>query len=301
MKDLLRNKKLMTIIGVILAVVLVVVAGMLVFVKANAEVKNAKQEYAELQAQIDGVGGIVSVVAVANDVRGSKEIKDSDITYTSCTVAASNNLITDASDVVGKYLKTDLKAGEVISKSNISEFVIEDDLRYLDIITDENPIGLEVGDYVDVTIDFPFGQHYIAMTHKQVVGINSGIIKIIVDKNDIYIYESMKVDKATYKGTVIKSIEYIEAGTQQAADRKYPLNANTLNVAVMDPTFTINVDASVMAERKSLDNLLKATLTEEMAKAMEKEKGNLTKYINEAQKELEKRLEKEAKDRARNK
>jgi hypothetical protein len=126
-------------------------------------------------------------------------------------------------------------------------------MRELDVIVGEIPIGLEEGDYVDIRISFPLGQDYIAMTHKRVLAINESALKLVVNEQDFYTYESLKTDLSLYSSTKTYAVKYLEAGIQASAKDYYPMNLEGIETMILDPNMDTSDYADVLASREQLE------------------------------------------------
>lgn len=163
------------------------------------------------------------------------------------------NIITDLSQLEGMMYKLDLTAGTYLTTDMIQPEILTDDMRELDVIVGELPIGLEVGDYVDLRISFPLGQDYIAMSHKKVLEINQNTLKLIVNEEDFYIYESLKTDLALYRATKLYAVRYLEAGIQAAAENYYPCTLDVIKVRILDPNMDTSDYSTELDNREKLE------------------------------------------------
>lgn len=249
------NRKIKIILGVVggLALVGGITAAVLMYTKTKEnyelEIANRDGQISALQGQLDEIGTITNTYQLAYDVKSGTIIEEADLVpvdipekYTYDETARKTGYITDINDIVGLRYKTDLSAGTILTPALVYPNDLTSDVRYLDVVFDELPIGLEIGDYIDVRFQFTLGQDFIAMTHKEVVGINDKVLKLIVSQADIYTYESMKTDKAYYPGTKLYGIQYIDGGIQPSANNYYPLRIETLTAMVQDPNLGDDFD-----------------------------------------------------------
>lgn len=198
----------------------------------------------QFQQKIEEIGPLTTCYELNYDVKGGTVISESDFTSIEIPQKAAAGYVQDINEVIGKYYKTDIAANTVMPECLAMDFVLENDLRYLDVVIDELPIGLEVGDYVDVRFRFTFGQDMIALAHKQIVDINLNVLKLVVDEKDIYTYESMQKDKAQYVGCKTSAIQYIEGAIQPSGKNYYPLRIDILATLVQDPNIKDAEDLS---------------------------------------------------------
>ena len=210
---------------------------------------------ADLESQLaqyeEGTG---TVYRLSEDEKAGKAIEpDSLIAINVPINAIPENAITDLEQVEGKLYKTDLSANTCLSEDLIIDSVITDDLRELDVIMDEIPIGLEEGDYVDVRIAFPLGQDYIGMTKKEVLSITDNVVKLIINEEDFYSYQSMEADKAMYAGTKIYVAKYVESMIQESSKNYYPVSLEILKTRILDPNIDSSDYSSVLISREQLE------------------------------------------------
>lgn len=217
-------------------------------VAENKELKQTISEYEENQ---------ITVYVLTNDVKAGNKILESDLTTVNVTKeAAPQNVITDGTLLEDKMYKTDLSANTIMSEDMILDSIVTDDMRELDIVMTEVPIGLEEGDYIDVRIAFPLGQDFLALTHKKVVAINGNAVKLIVGEKDFYSYESMKADYGTYQAVKIYGAKYVEAGIQEDAIVYYPVSMDILKTEILDPNINTSDYKNVLTRRKQLEEQL---------------------------------------------
>ena len=303
--------KIKTLLIVLFTLVLICVAGAGVYVvylkKVDYEeqILDAESQNYKLQGELDSIGEMVAVYQTAYDVSSGTEVKESDITSAEVPAKVAGAYVQDPNDIIGKYYKLNIPEGTPLLDSMVFDFPVSEDMRYLDVVCDEVPIGLEVDDYVDVRISFTFGQDFISMTHKRVAAIYGKTVKLIVDQRDVYTYESMKVDKSIYSGTKIYAIEYLEGGSQTEASNYYPMRTEVLATLVQDPNINSDLSSFTLVNRAFLEKqLANADLVEDIAKskkdllrAFADANSIYEDVVKDAKKEAEK-AEKEAKREA---
>lgn len=289
-------KKYGVIIIIVFVVIIVVLAGVfgyLQFDKLKKQLTDKDMQIQELESTIWSIGDLITVYAVRADVVAGKEILEEDLEPIDVPVTMATNLVSSIEDVVGKYYKISLTQGTALSYDMILESKIDDSTRYLDVVTDENPLGLKPGAYVDIRISMPFGEDFVAMTHKRVNSINNGILKLEVSETDIHIYNSMLVDKIIYPGTRIYAVEYVEPGVQKKAETYYPVSKNVLAILEKDPNLTEGVKGDIVARRDQLEVSLTSAINSEIAKILQQGKTTITQALEQAQHEIEQRWEEE--------
>ena len=261
-------------------------------------VASKDEDILNLQNELEQIGVLVPAYTVNSDVPSGKKIEDTDLGYIEVPVSMATNLVSDMEYLVGKHYKVGLKAGTVITEDVIYEEVITDDLRYFDIVTHQNPIGLQAGSFVDIRIQMPMGEDYIAIPHRQVKAINSGILKVAITEEDIHTYNSMLVDSIIYPGTQIYAVEYIEGGVQKPAEAYYPKSTNIVAIAQKDPNMLTAIRQDILQRRDILETGLTAAGVGLSEQDQEKLTDIISKHRNDILKVIEKSQDEVDKERA---
>lgn len=210
----------------------------------------------DLQSKINYVGELKTAYVLDCDAKGGTEIKESDLKEVQIPSSIASQCVTNKEDIKDKYYLIDLEAGKLLTTNLVEDVVIDNDSRYLDIVCDETPMGIEVGDYVDIRISFTLGQDFIALTHKKVAAMSDNTLKIIANQKDIQVYQSMVVDKAVYSGTKIYAIQYVEGGVQKKAKNYYPIRIEDLTTLVQDPNVKSSLKDLSLVDRDQLEKTL---------------------------------------------
>lgn len=261
-------KKVLKIIMIVLIIGVVGFGGYTVY-KMNQERTLAEKKVEELEKELAekrAMEAMVPVYRLNKDVPSGKEILEEDLEVVSVNEGVAEGFLSSSNmEEFKKYrYKISYKKGMLVSKNMLFHQEIKDDDRYLDLVTDVNPIGLEPGAYVDIRIAMPGGSDYLALAHKQVAAINSGILKVVCSEKDIHTYQSLLVDKLMHEGTTIYSIEYVEGAAQKAGEKYYPALANVQSLISADPNILEALKQTMMAERNSLErNLIEKYANEE--------------------------------------
>jgi len=260
----------------------------------------------KLEESLFNIGDVQKGFVVKQTVRAGEKITEEVLEEVDVPIKLGLNLITNKNDIIDKYFRVSLGDGTVLTTDDIVEKKIDNTFRYFDTVIDELPIGLRTGDYVDIRIAFPFGEDFIAISHKRVEELNTGIMKLILSESEIYTYQSMLVDKALYEGTKIYAVEYIDAGSQAVAEVYYPLNKNLSELSSMNPNLLELVKQEMILKRNQIDELMGGGVETKDEKELQRvtteisrARDNINKSISNSQKELERRLEVERKEAER--
>ena len=233
----------------------------------ETQIAEAQSQINDLQTQINYTGELTTVYELAGDVHGGTPISSEQLREVQMPKAMTTNCPHTVDDYTGKYYLFDIKQGQVLSYNQMMDFEVDDNMRELDVVLDTTPIGLEVGDYVDINISFTMGQNFTGITHKRVLAINGNVLKLVVDPKDVYVYESMKVDRAMYNGTSMYAVKYVEGTAQLAGRDYYPVRLQTMTTLVQDPNVTMDFSSLSTANRTLLENQLN-TSDEAISKIM---------------------------------
>ncbi len=252
------------------------------------ELDHMQQEAADLRQKVEEYENAVSSVwKLVNDVKGGMPVMDYDLELVTVPQnSIPENAIQDVERLEGRLYKTNFAANTCITEDMIIEEEIAGDHRELDIVMTEIPIGLEPGDYIDVRITFPLGQDCIAMTRKRVIAVYANVVKLIVNEEDVYSYESMKTDYGHYRAVRIYGIKYVEAGLQPAAATFYPVNLEIMKTMILDPNMETGDFAETLSFRKQLEEQNLNELVDEMSK-IANNKERLDSMFQEAEREYE--------------
>lgn len=290
MSDKLKDMRV--ILGVILGVT-ILGSGLGFYITSKNHEKAITEkdnQIVALQSELDRIGQLTTVYKVRADVNSGKKIEETDLEGVEIPASISNNMITNPSDVVGDVYKVNVTGSTILSSDMVSDVVIEDDMRYLDVVTHYNPIGIEPDSYVDIRISMPMGEDYIAMSHKKVEQINSGIMKLVVTEEDIMTYNSMLVDALLYPGTQIYAVEYVEGGVQPEAETFYPMSKQSIAIAQKNPNLMSAIKEDILTRRDILETSGQDILIadKDLSKTLEKGRDQVLKSINASQKEVDK-------------
>lgn len=276
--------------------VLVVALGVTMFAfrtkskKQQTQIDLLNQEVEDLQNNME------EVYVTSKDVKSGSTVELDSVTTTLLpSDSIPENAVTTEEDLTDKIYKIGLKAGSYITTDMISDYKIHKNMRELDVVMDEIPVGLEEGDYVDIRISFPLGQDYIAMSHKKVLSITGNTVKLIVIEHDFYRYESMKTDLATYQSTKIYAVKYVEAGLQPNGKVYYPPTLEIIKQSILDPNMNSKDFMTMINSRELLENQLAASKKVDKNQTVTETRNEIKNTFNNAREEYrELEAEKEA-------
>lgn len=290
----MKIKKILSIIIPLVLVVVLAISGFIVFKKIDAyksEVEYRDGVIAALNGKIDTIGALTTCYELNYDVKSGTVVEEADLSQVEMPEKSAVGYVQNINDVLGKRYVTNIGAGTVLHDSLVYENDLTGDLRYLDVVFDEIPIGLEPGDYVDVRISFGIGQDFLAMSRKEVIQINSKVVKLVVNEKDVHTYESMNADKGEYASVRIYGTQYIQAGTQKEITNYYPIRMDALTQVVQDPNITGSIEQYSYASRELLESQLVSKV--DMAKPEEERdyRTQLAIVIDEAKQQINQQFE----------
>lgn len=243
---------------------------------AQKDLEELAAEKASVQAQIDAMGlpvvrytprvTIEPGTQITADMLQEMNIPDKWITDDYCTLEeiigapvekdAEGNPITYS----GQFAKTYINPGTPITKSLLMKEPIADSLREIDVVANRWPIGLKVGDYVDIRITYPLGEDFIVLTHKRVYEVNEQTLKLHMTEEEQHIYQAALVDYYLHAeaGMDIYFNKYVEPGVQDAATPYYSVPHNIATVCLSDPNIVdhamVTVKEGLLGIQQGADN-----------------------------------------------
>lgn len=180
--------------------------------------------------------------------------------------------VLNPNDIVGKYWKVDVKPGTTVTKSVVMESDLVEPVYEQDMTFDMLPLGIEVGDYVDIKISLPYGQTFYVMAHKRIeeLVIENYTVKMYMTATELEIWESAMVDYALYKsyGMKLWVSKYVEPGLQDEVKTYYPVRNEIADLVKISPNiqdYSVCVSDNV---RKVFDAWVSNVTTEEGSKLM---------------------------------
>lgn len=227
-------KKGLAIVLIIVALVLGAGGTFIAFFMYNQNIVATYEEnVAILNAKIDAIGPGIEVYTYRTDVEKGQEITDDMLECMTIPLSMSNeSFITDTSAIVGLYSKVDVKAGTPITNSLIMTEDINEEselyhtVREYDVVVNMWPIGLKLGDYVDLRFLMPYGEEYIVLSHMRIDGMSEATVKFKMTEVQINLYQSAMVDYYlnSGEGAMLYFTKYIEPGVQEPANITYKVS-----------------------------------------------------------------------------
>ena len=117
-----------------------------------------QQEIAVLSNQVQNYEGIgesqqlVTAYTLAVDVKSGESVKQEHLVPYDIPLELANNIVNYSENLENLVYKVNTNTGTILTKDIISDEILSNTARYLDVVTDIQPIGIEENDYVDVRI-----------------------------------------------------------------------------------------------------------------------------------------------------
>lgn len=245
-----------------IAIVLIIVALLLgaggVFIGFYIYNQHIVEEFTEqvtyLQGEIDAIGPIAQCYTYKSDVKKGQLITEDMIELRDIPQSLINeSYITNKSEITGKYSKVTILRGTPITADVVMEDDVLDEkalyntIREYDIVVNLWPIGLEIGDYVDMRIMMPRGEEYIVLSHMRIQGMSQSTVRFLLTEPQINIYQSALVDYYlnSAEGVMLYFTKYIEPGVQDPAIVTYKVNEDIMTAMRHNPNLYPTAWASV--------------------------------------------------------
>lgn len=217
-------------IAIILSVIALLVGSggtfLAVFLYNQGIIEEYQEQVSALQTSLDSVGDITEAYTVIKQTKPGEQITEEMLDVISVPASMLNDsFVMDTESIVGLYSKVNILPGTPITSDLLMEEDINDKnalyntVREYDVVVNLWPIGLKIGDYVDMRIIMPYGEEYIVLSHMRVNGMSDKTVKFKLTEAQINLYQSALVDYYlnSAQGVSIYFTKYIEPGVQKPA------------------------------------------------------------------------------------
>lgn len=226
------------------------------------------QQNAVLQSNIDAIGPVTVAYTVASEVSKGDVIHTED--FVEITVPASSiteDTVIDLGSIDGLLYKVDICPGTTMTNSLVMDNAFAETVYEQDMTFNFLPLGLEVGDYVDVEIVFPFGETFTVIPHKRIeqVVLSANTVKVRATAAQQILWESAQKDKDLYggKGLVLRLSKYVEPGVNDDVVGFYPVRSEMEAVVNLNPNIKDAKQCVNSRLRRQIDALLDAVTDED--------------------------------------
>lgn len=305
------------VILIILLVLSWVAAGVFFYMykgDVDGQLAAKDSEIATLNDSLTAIGELVPAYTVGADVPSGKKIEETDLVQIDVPVSMATNLVQDMEELVGKHFRLNMTAGSVLTTDCVYEEVITSDMRYYDVVLDQLPIGLKIGEYVDIRIKYGTGADFVGIAHRQVAEINGKVVKLILSEEDIHMYSDMLIDNIVYNesftspkdlngdgelndnveavGSILYAVTYVEGGNQDKSESFYAPSTLVQGIMAGDPNLNERKlsETDLVLRRKMIEAGLGDAASRDTAS---KVRDTIVQAITDGKNEYDRRVEKE--------
>lgn len=219
----------------IIAIVIIALFSKKSIDELKAAVAERDSQISTLESSIAEIGAMTTGYVLNTDVRAGEIVSLDYFDQVTVPEKLILGLITDVSQLENSYFRTSLQQGTVLTTEDINYTEVLDSERYMDLYLDQLPIGVQAGDIIDIRISFTYGEDFIALSGKKIEEINSGVLKVKLNENEIVVYNSLLLDRLLYAGTQVYAVTYVDAGSQDVAETFYPINSMQSEMLLENP------------------------------------------------------------------
>lgn len=219
----------------IIAIVIIALFSKKSIDELKAAVAERDSQISTLESSITEIGAMTTGYVLNTDVRAGEIVSLDYFDQVTVPEKLILGLITDVSQLENSYFRTSLQQGTVLTTEDINYTEVLDSERYMDLYLDQLPIGVQAGDIIDIRISFTYGEDFIALSGKKIEEINSGVLKVKLNENEIVVYNSLLLDRLLYAGTQVYAVTYVDAGSQDVAETFYPINSMQSEMLLENP------------------------------------------------------------------
>lgn len=219
----------------------------------KAAVAERDSQISSLETSINEIGAMTTGYVLNTDVRAGELVSLDYFDQVTVPEKLILGLITDVSELENTYFRTSLQQGTVLTTEDINYTEVLDSERYMDLYLDQLPIGVQAGDIIDIRIAFTYGEDFIALSGKKIEEINSGVLKVKLNENEIVVYNSLLLDRLLYAGTQVYAVQYVDAGSQDTAETFYPVNTMQSDLLLENPNALEISKQEMMLKRQLME------------------------------------------------
>lgn len=227
------------------------------------------QQNSQLQQSIDAIGPFTTCYTVKTKVKPGDEVLMDNLVELSVPVSnTSENTVASLDSICGPnvktldkyYYKVAVSPNTPITKDMIMQDFMEAPVYERDIILPFKPVGLKVGDYIDVRVTLPGGEEMRALTHKRVYMIMDNVIKLKLTEGELYVYTTLLTDHQYFSsvGLKIYATKYIEPGLVEGNEPlpMYPVSNYSATLLNRDPEILNKTDYVNTELRNYIEQIL---------------------------------------------
>lgn len=245
---------------------LLLLAALVFFLNQQTEQERLREQLqAQYEKKIEDLQTLdqaakTQILVASRSILAGETLQASDVKTVVISVAqVASGSIKEQSVAVGKITKIDLQSNTPIIASMLFEDQpIAKDLRLQEFNVIGLPSNLQIGQFVDLRINFPTGEDYIVLAKKKVGELAGTLIWFEMNEKEILMASSAIID-AYLQGAKLYTLTYVDPGMQEAAIANYPSNPKVLDLMERDPNVLEEAKTALARQlRTILDSNLKA-------------------------------------------
>ena len=256
--------KVLKIIGVLLLVAGCGVLGFFAY-KLNGDKKDLEANNAALQMQMSQMQNnhveqkieTKTVYRLKVGIPSGAEITEADVEAVEIAAATyTDAFLTDLSMLPALSMKTLLK-GSIVESSDLTYEAYVVDKKFTREIAFQNlPMGLRVGDYIDIRFALPNGENYNVLSHIKVEYMNGSTISIRVSEEEWMILDAVMHDATVYSNyTLLYMVRYLDPGADSSI-AFYPISTDLATFVQFSPNIKDTTRLINPSLRNHIDEVL---------------------------------------------
>ena len=275
------------VLSVILVLALLVCIGVAAYFginlsKAEKENENMSQTVSSLQQQVNAIGPMGTMYTVKIDVSVGDEITADNIVPVSIPqYCITDNYVNSIEQITGCFYKVDLQQGTPLTMDMVMTEEFDSPSYIRELTLDYGPVDCVVGDYIDLRLDLPFGESFIVLPHKRIMGKVDKTIQIHMDEAELALYKSALIDKAYYGdvGLNLYAVKYVEPGVYDDTVMPfYPVRVEIAGVVAVNPNIANKAQCINTKLRTDIDlrlSQVNSTVGGKLSSGVSKEASNI--------------------------
>ena len=243
--------------------------------------------------KVDSRGKEIKVYVLNQNVKAGQEVTSAMLTEITSyenavpekTIGPGNlSTINENGDLVTSIAKTDLPKNTVLTEDLLKRSDLTDDLRITEYNMITLPVGLNVGDTIDIRLRLGNGADFIVISKKYVEDIYGDTITLELTDAEIIMLNSAIVESYLAKTAEVYAVKFVD-GIQEESVSTYVPTADATNLLSNDPNIIVKLSRKNTQESRDAINTEvskgdQSYLEEGMKTQMENAKKAREAYLN---------------------
>ena len=243
--------------------------------------------------KVDSRGKEIKVYVLNQNVKAGQEVTSAMLTEITSyenavpekTIGPGNlSTINENGDLVTSIAKTDLPKNTVLTEDLLKRSDLTDDLRITEYNMITLPVGLEVGNTIDIRLRLGNGADFIVISKKYVEDIYGDTITLELTDAEIIMLNSAIVESYLAKTAEVYAVKFVD-GIQEESVSTYVPTADATNLLSNDPNIIVKLSRKNTQESRDAINTEvskgdQSYLEEGMKTQMENAKKAREAYLN---------------------